>query len=140
MELADLLCGLYMANRKRLALYWNDGDGFERFAADDPVITGLSASMGGRGPLSLAHQEKLEMRQEFVPYSAEVDEVFRAAGDIASSSKTAVPGRRPLVAPEDLLLALAQFAGSGIGKRLVETGLNLDKLQLGVNQIRRQAA
>ncbi len=138
MELTDLLGGLYMASRKSLAAYWNLTKGFERLAGDEPVIKELKSAFKKGRRLSPAHEEQFDLRMHFVELSSQVDEVFTAAGEIAAASKSAQPGPKPLVAPEDLLLALARYPRSDIGKRLVELGLSLEKLKIGVDQIERR--
>lgn len=138
MELTDLLGGLYMASRKRLSHYWNLKRGFERLAGDEPVIKGLMSAFKKGTRLSPAYQEQIDLRRHLVMYSSQLGEVFAAAGEIAATSKSAQPGPKPLVAPEDLLLALARYPRSDIGKKLIDLGLSLEKLKTGVDQIERR--
>lgn len=134
-ELVDLFAGLYVACKKRLSPYWKKVRGFDTVARRDPIVNSFSSEYRKGTLLSPVHREQIERRGAKTVFSRDLTRVLISARRIAAAAQP--PRKKPLVTPEDILLSLAGFAGSDIGKILIESGLDLRKLKKALSKVRR---
>jgi hypothetical protein len=132
LEPSDLLAGLYMSSSKRLSKYWGKVTAFGRLVSREPGIRGVIAShRKGEFPTPV-DVEQIKLRRGFVPFSAETALILETARQLGASRAGTALGERPVVTPEDLLLAIAKHKELDVGQRLLGSGLDLHRLEKAV--------
>ena len=140
LETEDLLAGLYIASSRRLSKYWSRSGAFGRLVHRECGIRGIiSAYRKGEVP-SLADLEQIRLRRGFVRFSPDTTRVIESARHFGASRAGDATGQTPVVAPEDLLLALAKHTELGVGRRLLASGLNLERLEKAVRTLKPRPA
>lgn len=139
-ELVDLLGGLYVASSKRLSKYWKTSRGFGRLVTRQAVLRDpISAYQKGSLPATI-QRAQLEVRKGFVPLSPDLIKVLMTAREIAASATKIGRRRKPVLAPEHFLLAIAGCTEFDAGLRLRESGLHVDRLKEAVRKLKPQPA
>jgi hypothetical protein len=139
LEVEDLLGGLYIATGRRVSKYWKNPKAFDRLMTNEPTIgKAISAYLKGE-LLSPATVEQIKLRQHFVPYSPKTMGVLDTAGDLGLSRGGSRAGEKPVLAPEDLLLAIAKHAELAIGNKLLDSGVDVERLERAVKKLRPRA-
>lgn len=140
LEPRDLLAGLYMASLKRLSKYWNRPRAFDRLVSNEPGIREIiSAYRKGKFP-SPADLEQIKLRRGFIPFSPDTTRVVESARLFGASRPGDATGHTPVVAPEDFLLALAKHTELDIGRRLLASGLDLERIKKAVRTLKPRSA
>jgi hypothetical protein len=125
-----------MASSKRLSKYWSKVSAFDRFVSREPAIRGIiTAYRKGEFP-SPVEFEQIRLRRGFVPFSAETALIMQTARQLGASRAGAAPGETPVVAPEDLLLAIAKHNEIDVCQRLLGSGLDLQRLEKAVRLLK----
>jgi hypothetical protein len=140
LEARDLLAGLYMGSSKRLSKYWKKLRAFDRLVAREPGIRELIAAYRRGEFPSPAQIEQIRLRCGFVPFAPEITRVMETARDLGASRQGAASGDKPVLAPEDFLLAIAKHTELEVGQRLVASGLDLRRLEKAVETLKTQLA
>jgi len=140
LETEDLLAGLYMASLRRLSKYWSRSGAFDRLVNRERGIREIiSAYRKGEFP-SVADLEQIRLRRGFIPFSADTTRVIESARHFGASRPGDATGQMPVVAPEDLLLALAKHTELDIGRRLIASGLDVLRLERAVRTLKPRPA
>ena len=135
LEPKDLLAGLYMASAKRVSKFWNHSSAFGRLVNGQPGVREIiSAYRKGEFP-SPADREQITLRRGFVPFSPDTTRIIGTARHFGASRPGDSAGEPPVLAPEDLLLALAKHTDLDIGQRLVASGLDVSRLEKAVRTL-----
>ena len=142
-EVSDLLAGIYIDNWERLSRYWPDADAIEPFLQDfcrispsrwqywiqyyDEMRRGENRwrPFGWRW----FRRDKTPFSEKVFQRSAELEAALRAAEAIAPYRDTSGEQSIPILTTECVLLAIAKNADSEIGRRLVESGLDVGTLE-----------
>jgi hypothetical protein len=142
-EVADLLAGMYVCNWDRLSKYWERGDqdGIEAFLQGFCQIS----PQRWHAWIELYDRERREgektgwqlvgLIRKKVPDteplrpSTALATIFRQAGQIAPSYDRVDRRSIPILTSECVLLCVVRSLGSDVGKRLVGTGLDAERLQ-----------
>jgi len=140
LEPKDLLAGLYMASARRVSKYWNRSSAFGRLVNGQPGIREIiSAYRKGKFP-SPADREQIKLRRGFVPFSPDTARIIEIARHFGASRPGDAVAQAPVVAPEDLLLALAKHRDLDIGHRLLASGLDVSRLEKAVRTLKPRPA
>jgi hypothetical protein len=142
-EVADLLAGMYICNWDRLSRYWEGGDqdAIERFLQGFCRISPQrwhawielydrerrAGEQSGWAPLRLL-KKKTSSEKPPRP-SAALTTIFQQAGQIAPSYDRVGNRSIPILTSECVLLCIVRNLGTDVGKKLVGTGLDADRLQ-----------
>jgi hypothetical protein len=142
-EVADLLAGMYICNWDRLSRYWEGGDqdaieiflqGFcrispQRWHAWIELYDRerREGEQTGWAPLRLL-KKKTSSEKPPRP-SAALTTIFQQAGQIAPSYDRVGNRSIPILTSECVLLCIVRNLGTDVGKKLVGTGLDADRLQ-----------
>ncbi len=152
-ELCHLLAGIYLAHVEKLSKYWQDLEQFEQLVLvecrlDWPrwfywiqlyealfhrkrnsfigqlrrwsiAIRWRNGKIWGHGPF----YEKFKKR------SPELDAIYAAAKEMAKYRSNAASQAIPVLTPEDLLLAMAKQTHLEVGRKLADSGLDLQRLE-----------
>lgn len=142
-EVSDLLAGMYIDNWEKLSRYWPDGDAIELFLRDFCRITpsrlqywiqyydelrrseGRSHFFGW----NWFRRRKASISEKVFERSSELEAALRAAEAIAPYRDSVGQRPIPILTTECVLLAIAKSNGSEIGRRLVESGLDVRMLE-----------
>src|SRR5690242_11930608 len=146
-EISDLLAGLYIYEWDRLAEYWPEEN---RDDVED-VLRGLCKispqrwnswiqsydakrrnGEGRRRWLDLAKESKKKDDAPAPVPSAGLQRVFSVAERIAPFHDKPDHGNVPILTSECILLCMAKYISSDVGKKLNETGLNIEQLERAV--------
>jgi hypothetical protein len=140
-EVADLLAGMYVCNWDRLSGYWDGGDtdGIELFLRGICRISPqrwhswielYDRERGEGEKTGWKRLLKKEKPSEKPPRpSAALASVFKQAGQIAPSYDRLGDRSIPILTSQCVLLCIVRSFGTEVGKKLVATGLDADKLQ-----------
>lgn len=142
-EVSDLLAGMYIDNWERLSRYWPDVDAVELFLRDFCRITPsrlqywiqyydeLRRSEERRHFFgwSWFRRRKAPLSEKTFERSGELEAALRAAEAIAPYRDSVGERPIPILTTECVLLAIAKNGGSEIGRRLVESGLDVRALE-----------
>lgn len=136
----DQLAGIYIASAgfDELLSYWSDRRSLGRLVANEcgllfpPLFYWVDWI-----PRDLKRARRLAFWRvqlyHFKSLSPEMQRVRLAAGDLASRRDPGA-GKTRFVTPQDVLLAMARFCGQGLGERLVQSGLDVQRLEREVLQ------
>jgi hypothetical protein len=142
-EVADLLAGMYICNWDRLSRYWEDGDqdriesflqGFcqispQRWHAWIELYDRERRQGENTGwQLSRLLKKKTLDAKPLRP-SAALTTIFQQAGPIAPSYDRVGTRSIPILTSECVLLCIVRSLRTEVGKKLLGTGLDVDRLQ-----------
>jgi len=149
-EMADMVAGMYLSNWERLSRYWKEEDhervenvlrrvcqispqrwnawityyDAERRRGERPLDRLKNGgSWDWRALLPWKHEDAAPLRP-----SADLAAALKEAQDIAPFRDTQDNRQLPVLTTECVLLCIASTQGSEIARRLVESGLDLPKL------------
>ncbi len=131
-ELRDLLAGFYIASAEfhGILSYWKDWPSFER------LIVGECGRLGPRllywsqslGQAQREGQRKIfHLSAQFKNASPDLKRVWQVAENYASRRGT--DAGAPTVIPEDVLLTLATLPEIPLSVKLLESGIDVERLQ-----------
>jgi hypothetical protein len=130
----DLLAGMYLVSFERLAKYWAEPERLEE------VLKCECGMFSKRWEYWLRyHDDRALARKSTSRFFCSPAKVFRESNQLTTVMESAaavsrqcpsrLQDRAPLVGPEDVLLAIATDATLELGRRLVDSGLDLDRLE-----------
>ncbi len=142
-EVSDLLAGLYIDNWERLSRYWPDVDAIEAFLQDFCRISPsrwqywiqyydeMRRGENRWRPFGWGwfRRDKTPFSEKVFQRSVELEAALRAAEAIAPYRDTSGEQLIPILTTECVLLAIAKNTDSEIGRRLVESGLDVGTLE-----------
>jgi len=126
-EPIDLVKAIYLVDLEHVSKYWSDWEGFEAFIMEIPLAGGRKVSYINRARelFELFMSGREEPGRQFVTSalpSAQVQEILRAAQELASARGCALPP-----SSRDLLLCACR-QDQGLSEALQKSGLRLDRL------------
>lgn len=129
----DALAGLYVASAEfeALARYWEGpaGFGWVVFTACGPMDPRLWYWFDFHANLRRIGRKRIFLISSyFKAISPELQEIRRAADDFAAR-RAERTGSKLCAVPEDLLLAMVTTPGSSLAGKLIESGLDVDRLK-----------
>lgn len=148
-EVSDLLAAIYVASLEleRLKDYWAAWERFEQFMASeckvedsrwnhwlrfhDQILHGPKARHLFRGIFVYRLSKRSFLWKRFWN-SPEVDKIYSTARELARSVNAAASEGAPVLTPEHLLLAIARHSELDIAGKLVESGLDLERLEQAI--------
>lgn len=148
-RLSDLLAAIYVFSREspRLETYWPKWQKFEHFIATqcnvegsredqlrrhkEQVLDGPKARHLFRNVFVYRPRKRSFVFRDFCN-SREVDEVYSTACDLTISWDAVPAEGPPLLTPEHLLLAIAKHNEFEIVRELLESGLDVGKLEWAI--------
>jgi hypothetical protein len=141
LEPRDILGGIFIAALEfpRIARYWREWGEFEHLVVAEcgnigaRIIYWLALWDGVRRPKAGLYAPFGSKRR-----SPDLDKIYAAAKDLASAREGELRGA-PVVAPEDLLLAMVRRAELPISGRLLSSGLVMARLEEAVRTIAPQS-
>jgi hypothetical protein len=142
-EVADLLAGMYICNWDRLSRYWEGGDrdGIEMFLQGFCQISpqrwhawielyDRELRKGEKATWRLMRllRKKTSDVNPVRPSTA-LTTVLQQAGQIAPSYDKLASRSIPILTSECVLLCIVRSVGTDVGKKLIGTGLDAERLQ-----------
>lgn len=152
LELRDLLAGLYVASLEvdRLTQYWPDWSKFETFVLRKCGVEGTRESNREKWEAQIRNAPVARrLFGRFFYYrlsknsyvwrrfwnSPDVEKIYRAACEVATSANAEAKVRRPILTPEHILLAIAQETEMPLTRALLETGVDRARLEREIRKI-----
>jgi hypothetical protein len=128
---------MYLVSFERLAKYWAEPQRLEEFLERECGLLSKRWEYWLRYHDEMALARKSASRSFVSPTrvfreSNQLAAIMESASAISRQCLTRPPTPAPLVGPEDVLLAIATDATLELGKGLIGTGLDLDRLERSV--------
>jgi len=132
LDVSDLLAGLYIVDSENLSKYWNDRRAFEQLVLAEPRVRDPVLLHRAGGFESAIQRQGTLLDTYFGTYSPEMVNVMLTAIQKGRLRGLTEPSGKILLRPEDFLLAMANHTEVELGKKLVASGLDVERLERAV--------
>ena len=129
LECGDLLGGMYLAQADDLSKYWDGHDGFTRLIQSEERLTEAIQQVRLEGIETFSALGLPFSGSSMKAQSPAMMRIFRRARAYANARQSA---GEPIIKPEDYLLALATEPSTGLGPRILESGIDMIRLEQAV--------
>ena len=147
-EVADLLAGMYMYEWERLARFWDHRERVERLLQQMCNISpqrwhhwiefyDTQRRKDEKEAATFPGFAKRQEEEAPLGQSTELQELFRAAEELSPFLDRMDADNVPVLTTECMLLCIARNERSELSRRLRETGLDLEALELAARDPRR---
>jgi hypothetical protein len=135
-DVPDILAGMYIANLERLSKYWRSWEDFEDLVATECGLREPRWFYWIRAYESASRGKEGSYFNLLKDLSPELATIWARAGELADSRGTSASAPKPLLTPEDFLLAISRHTGSELGPKLLRSGLDVQRLEQAVKTLK----